>query len=478
MAKEWKLFYTGKWVETKDKRNIYNPYSEKIVGIVNFASRDMIRKSIDDLSSFFSEYKRVPRHKRAEILYLAAEKIENRKEEFIKSIIFESGKVYKYAKGEVERAVENLKFCAEEVKQLRGDIVPMDSSKSGERRFGYYERIPRGVIVAISPFNFPLNLVIHKVAPAIGSGNCVLLKPSSSTPITAIKLVEVLLESGLPKRAISVLPTSGSDFGKEVVSNEKVSMLTFTGSPKVGLWLSNNIVGLKKVTLELGSNSAMIVDETADLKYAAKRAIIGSFAFSGQVCISLQRLYVHENVFNNFEEIFKDEVKRLKVGNPSDPGTDIGPMINEEEAKRAEEWLKEATKSGAKILVGGKREGRVFYPTVLTNVTHDMKVMCLEVFAPIVSLVKFKKFEEAIDMVNNSNYGLQAGVFTNNIENSFKAIEKIEVGGVIINDFPTFRVDQMPYGGVKMSGAGREGAKFAMEEMTEIKFVSFNLGLY
>ncbi len=477
MKKEWDLFFKGSWISTNNKKNIYNPFNGEIVGTVNFADRKMVSESIKDLYEYFSEYKKLPRYERAEILYLTAKKIEERKNEFIKSIILESGKVYKYAKGEVERAIENLKFCAEEVKQLRGDIVPMDSSRSGEKRFGYYERIPRGVIVAISPFNFPLNLVIHKVAPALGSGNCVLIKPSSSTPITAIKLVEVLLESGLPKRAISILPTSGNEFGEEVVSNEKVSMITFTGSPKVGLWLNNNIKGLKKVTLELGSNSAMVIDESANLEYAAKRAIIGSFAFSGQVCISLQRLYVHEKIFSQFEEIFKEEVRKLEIGDPSDPKTDVGPMINEEEAKRAALWLKEAIEMGAKILIGGKRDGRIFYPTVLTNVTPDMKVMCLEVFAPIVSLVKFKNFEDAIKMVNDSNYGLQAGIFTNNIKNAFKAIEEIEVGGVIINDFPTFRVDHMPYGGVKMSGSGREGPKFAMEEMTEIKFVSFNLGL-
>ncbi len=475
MVKEWKLLYDGTWNDGAFKKEIVSPYSGEVVGVVSFADEEIIKNSIQSLYDFFSEYRRFPRYKRAEILYKASRLLEERKEKFIESIIMESGKVYKYAKGEVERAIENLRFCAEEVKQLRGEVVPMDSSKGGEGRFGYYLRIPRGVIVAITPFNFPLNLVIHKVAPAVGSGNCVLLKPASQTPITAIKFVELLIESGLPTKAISVLPSNGSVAGEEFVKNDRVSMITFTGSPKVGLWINNNIKGIKKVTLELGSNSAMIVDKTANLEYAVKRAVVGSFAFSGQVCISLQRLYIHEEISSRFEELFREEVLKLKVGDPRLKDTDVGPMITESEAIRAEKWLEEAVSAGAKVVVGGKREGRIFYPTILTDVKPDMKIMCLEVFAPIVSLVKFRDFEDALKMVNDSHYGLQAGIFTNDLKNAFKAIESLEVGGVIINDFPTFRVDQMPYGGVKMSGTGREGPRYAMEEMTEIKFVSFNL---
>jgi acyl-CoA reductase-like NAD-dependent aldehyde dehydrogenase len=386
----------------------------------------------------------------------------------------EAGKAWKHSLLEVERSVQTFKFASEEAKDIFGHTVPLDASVGGEKRVGFFMRFPVGVVGAISPFNFPLNLVSHKVAPAIAAGCSVILKPASLTPLTSIKLGEIMMEAGLPEGGLNIIFGSGGTVGDWLVTEERIQMITFTGSPPVGRKIKEKS-GLKKLTLELGSNSAVIIDQDADLDLAVERSVMGSFAYAGQICISVQRIYVHKKIYEKFKRDFLDKTSKLKLGDPLDKETDVGPMITEDEAKRTESWVNEAVKDGAKILIGGKREGSFYYPTVLENVKPEMKVVALEVFAPVVSLVPFEDFSEAVKMVDDSMYGLQAGVFTENIENAFQAIKGIKVGGIMVNDVPTYRADNMPYGGVKESGIGREGLKYAIEEMTDIKMVCFNL---
>ncbi len=377
--------------------------------------------------------------------------------------------------GEVARATETFQFAAEEAKRIHGETVPMDASHGGEKRMGFYIRTPVGVIAAISPFNFPLNLVAHKVAPALAAGNTVVLKPATSTPLTAIRLAEILVEAGLPAGALNLVFGGGGTVGDWLVTDKRIGKITFTGSPPVGAQIMAR-AGLKKVTLELGNNSGTLIEEDADIDKAVPRCVVSAFANSGQVCISLQRLYIHEAIAEEFISKFLDATANLKLGNPLEKDCDVGPMIDDKEAERAEQWIEEAVASGAKLLIGGKRRGRVLEPTVLTNVHPEMKVMCQEVFAPVVSLVTHRDFDEALEMMADSEYGLQAGIYTNDIQKAFQAIKRIDVGGIMVNDTSIFRVDQMPYGGNKMSGIGREGLRFAIEEMTNIRMVCFNLG--
>jgi acyl-CoA reductase-like NAD-dependent aldehyde dehydrogenase len=372
--------------------------------------------------------------------------------------------------GEVSRAVETYQFSAEEAKRIHGETVPMDASTAGEGRMGFYLRCPVGVVAAITPFNFPLNLVAHKVGPGLAAGNTLVLKPASTTPLTAIRLAEILEEAGVPAGVFNVVVGSGGTVGDWMTTDPRVSKISFTGSPPVGEAIIRK-AGLKKVTMELGNNSGTIIEPDADLDAAVPRCVVSAFANSGQVCISLQRLYVHKSVAKEFTKRFVDATSKLKVCNPLEKDCDVGPMIDEAEAKRAEAWIKEAIAEGAKLLIGGKREGRVLYPAILTNVRAEMKVMCQEAFAPLVSLYEYEKFEEAVRMVEDSPYGLQAGIYTNDLRKALYAVERINVGGVMINDTSIFRVDHMPYGGNKMSGLGREGVRFAVEEMTNIKMV-------
>jgi acyl-CoA reductase-like NAD-dependent aldehyde dehydrogenase len=366
--------------------------------------------------------------------------------------------------------VETFQFSAEEAKRIHGETVPMDASTAGEGRMGFYLRCPVGVVAAITPFNFPLNLVAHKVGPGLAAGNTLVLKPASTTPLTAIRLAEVLEEAGVPAGVFNVVVGSGSTVGDWITTDPRVSKISFTGSPPVGEAILRK-AGLKKVTMELGNNSGTIIEPDADLDAAVPRCVVSAFANSGQVCISLQRLYVHQSVAKEFTKRFVDATSKLKVCNPLEKDCDVGPMIEEAEAKRAEAWIKEAVAEGAKLLIGGKREGRVLYPAILTNVRAEMKVMCQEAFAPLVSLYEYGTFEDAVRMVEDSPYGLQAGVYTNDLRKALYAVERINVGGVMINDTSIFRVDHMPYGGNKMSGLGREGVRFAVEEMTNIKMV-------
>src|SRR3989338_4038045 len=458
------MLINGKWRVGKEYFDVKNPYDGSFLDRVPLSSKKDVEDAILSAKNAFVIMSEMPAYKRATILSNTSKLIADNKKQMAELITKESGKAIKYSIAEVERSVQTFQFAAEEAKQIHGETIPMDASPNSEKRFAFYQPFPIGIIGAITPFNFPLNLVAHKVAPAIASGNSVILKPASYTPLTSISLGGIMIEAGLPKGALNIVFGGGSTVGEWIVESEELAMISFTGSPSVGKRIKER-AGTKRVALELGSNSATIIEPDADIDMAIPRCIMGAFSNSGQVCISLQRIYIHEKVFDEFKDKFIRAVKKLKVGNPMKHDTEYGPMIEE----------KEAVSKGAKILCGGERKGNIITPTVMTEVKKDMKVVCNEAFAPLVVLIKYRKFDEALDMVNESIYGLKTGIFTRDINKAFNGFKKLHVGGVIINDVPTFRVDHMPYGGVKESGTGREGIKFAIREMTELKLMVFNL---
>lgn len=476
MSKRYQLLVGGEWVgDTWPALEVLNPYDNSVAGVVPQTPSAEVNSAVEAALRGFKAMRAMPAYRRAEILEAVSSAILRDREEIAQLIAGEAGKSWRFALAEADRSAETFRFAALEARNAHGEIVPMDASPVSAGRVGYYIREPIGVVGAITPFNFPLNLVAHKVAPAIASGNAVILKPATKTPLTAIKLAALFEESGLPAGALNLVVGSGSTVGNSLVEDDRLAMITFTGSPSVGRRLKSR-AGLKRVTLELGSNSPTIIDADADIDKAVPRCIIGSFANSGQVCISVQRIYVHESRYKEFMDKFNVAASRLKIGNPLERDCDIGPMISPEELNRAKEWIDEAVAQGAVINHGGKIvQLTCLEPTILTNVTPEMQVVCAEVFAPIVSVIPFSTFDEALDMADQSIYGLQAGVYTNDINKAFSAIRRLDVGGVIINDVPTFRVDHMPYGGNKLSGLGREGVKYAMEEMTNIKMVCFTL---
>lgn len=449
---------------------VHDKYTGDVIGRVPKASEQEVSQAIAQAQKAWESYRDFPAHRRAKILENVSSLLTKNRNEIATTISREAGKAWKYSVIEVDRAAETFKFAAEEAKRIHGETIPLDASTAGEGRLGFYLRTPIGVIAAISPFNFPLNLVAHKVAPALAAGNAVVLKPATTTPLTAYKLEEILKEAGLPQGVFHIVVGGGSTVGNWLVTDPRPAMVTFTGSPEVGRQITS-VAGLKKITLELGNNGGCIVEPDGDWEAAVPRCVMSAFANSGQVCLSLQRLYLHQDIAKKFTEKFVAATNRLKVGNPVEQDCDVGPMISEEEAIRAEAWVKEAVAQGAKVLTGGKRQGAVLAPTVLDNVTPKMKVLCQEVFAPIVSLVTYKNFDEALALLADSAYGLQAGIYTSNIGKVLKAIKTVDVGGLMINDTSIFRVDHMPYGGNKLSGIGREGVRFAMEEMTNIRMV-------
>lgn len=475
MAKRYRVLIGGEWIgDDLAGIDVLNPYDDTLIGVVPEATPELVDKAIVAAQQGFKVIAAMPAWKRAEILEKAAGFMLRDKEETAGIIAKEAGKSWKYALAEAERTAETFRFASLEARNEHGEVVPMDASPVSAGRFGFYLRVPIGVIGAITPFNFPMNLVAHKVAPAIAAGNALVVKPATKTPLSLLKMAELLEEAGLPGGVLNVLIGSGKVVGNQLVQDERLAMITFTGSPAVGRGIKA-LAGLKRVTLELGSNSPTIIDEDADLAKAVPRCVMGSFANSGQVCISVQRIFVHRNRYNEFISKMVAATEQLVVGDPMDRRCDIGPMISDVELQRALGWLDEAKSLGATVETGGNRTGNCLEPTILSGVTPDMQVMCSEVFAPIVSIVPFDTFEQALDMADASVYGLQAGIYTNDINKAFQAIKRLDVGGVIINDVPTFRVDHMPYGGNKESGLGREGIRYAMEEMTNIKFVCFNL---
>ena len=469
-----RFLINGEWRCSERKRTLFNPFNKKTVGEVYLASSEDIDAAIQAAADAFRLTRRLPAYKRSEILLFIARGIEANREEFSALITAETGKPISFSRAEVERSVLTFTVASEETKRIEGGVLPLDLAAHSENRLGVVRRFPLGPVGAITPFNFPLNLVAHKVAPAIASGCTIVLKPSSSAPLTALFLAEVIHRSQLPQGAFNIVPCR-ADEAAQLIIDERIKLISFTGSPPVG-WAIKSKAGKKRVVLELGGNAGVIVDRDADFDFALKRIVQGSYGNAGQSCIAVQRIYVHRDLYEAFTHRFVELTKAVVVGDPENDETVVGPMIDEDAAGKVEGWIKEAVDSGARILCGGKRDGPVLEPTILVDVNPRMKVSCQEVFAPVVTLSSFESFPEAVSLVNDSDYGLQAGVFSNNFSNIFYAYQELDVGGVIINDFPTYRIDHMPYGGVKDSGFGREGIKYAIEEMTELKLMAINLG--
>lgn len=465
-----------KGISSSEFVDIKSPYSGEVIASVAQADETALKTAIAVAHETFEKVmSKMPAHKRSEILAKTAKGLGERHEEFAQTIAAEGGKPLKDARVEVSRAIMTFTIASEEALRLDGEQIPMDRQVGNEGRVAMVLREPIGVIAGITPFNFPINLVAHKVAPAIAGGNTIVLKPSSQTPITSMKLLEVMTAAGLPDGALTVVPCRGSK-GQALVTDSRLAMVTFTGSPEVGWKMRGEIAPGVRIILELGGNAGIVVHDDADLEAAAKAACRGGYANAGQTCISVQRVYVQEKVYDKFVELFVQQVKNLKVGDPMNDTTDVGPLIDKGSAEKTVEWINEAVKGGAKILAGGKATGNnVVEPTVLGNTNADMKVVCQEVFGPIVAVMKYKELDEALNLMNEGRFGLQAGVFSKNIEVAMKAARRIDVGGVIINDAPTFRADHMPYGGRKESGVGLEGVRYALQEMTQPKFICFNL---
>jgi acyl-CoA reductase-like NAD-dependent aldehyde dehydrogenase len=467
------LFIDGHWIDEGATSEIKSPYDGSLVGVVTLASPRQIEAAIAASVRAFQVTRKLPAFKRQAILRAVSSRIQQKRDEFARIMALESGKPIKTARAEVDRAIFTFSVAAEEATRIGGEYLPLDLQEFTAGRWGIVRRYPVGPIAAITPFNFPLNLVAHKVAPAIASGCTVVLKPAPQTPFSAFLLAELIHEAGWPAGALNVVPTSNEDAAL-IVSDDRLKMLSFTGSSAVG-WKLKATAGKKKVTLELGGNAAVAIHSDADLEFAAERCAVAGFSYAGQSCISVQRILVHRPAFDSFLQKFIERTKKLKTGDPLDESTDIGPLIRASDAERASNWIQEAVSAGAKILLGGGRKGSVLEPTILTNTRAEMKVNCEEVFAPVKTVEPYDDFADALGRINASPYGLQAGLFTNDARLIFRAYDALEVGGLIVGDVPTFRIDHMPYGGVKDSGLGREGLRYAIEEMTEPRLLAMNL---
>jgi glyceraldehyde-3-phosphate dehydrogenase (NADP+) len=469
-----KMLLNGEWVDRDKRIDVTDPFDNSVIDTIpagSFADAEVALKAAVE---GFEITKRMTVYDRAQILYKAAQLISERLEEFATIIAREGSKTINEARKEAGRCVNTIICSAEEAKRILGETIPWDSFPGGEKRKGFYYRFPIGVVLAITPFNDPLNLVAHKLGPAIAAGNSVILKPATVTPLSAIKLVEVLVEAGLPPMAIQLITGQGSEIGDPLVSDERVRMISFTGGVEAGKHIASK-AGIKKIGMELGSDSPVIVWKDADLQLAIESCVSGAFWAAGQNCIGVQRLLVHRDIYDEFKSGFVKLTKTYKIGDKMRDETNMGPMITEAEAKRVEQWVKDAASNGAKVLTGGGRMGAVVEPTVLENVPASAKVHCEEVFGPTVNLYPVDDLDNAIAQANALPYGLLAAIFTRDVEVAFKAAYELDCGGVMINDSTDYRLDSMPFGGVKYSGLGREGLKFSLQEMTEPKVVCFNL---
>lgn len=464
------LYMNGQWVEGATYSALTSPYSKATIAEIAQASKEQVNEAIAMAEQAFGEMKALSAYERSIILEQLVELLTQNREKAAEIIALEAAKPLKFALSEVDRTIETYQFAAEEAKRIYGEVLPINAAKNGANKIGFTIHEPIGVIAAITPFNFPMNLVAHKIGPAIASGNTIVLKPASQTPLSAIFLAELLDQTNLPKGAFNLVTGSGKVVGDALVESDKVKMITFTGSPGVGTAIKSK-AGLKRVSLELGSNAGLIIDKDVDLADIIEKATVGAFSNQGQVCISLQRIYVQETMAEAFLEKFKKRTEQLILGDPLDSTTDISALISEGDVTRALDWIAEAIDDGAELVTGGKVIDHVLQPTILKNVKKDAKICVQEAFAPVVMVNTITDFEEGIHAINDSTFGLQAGIFTNNLKHATSAIKNLEVGGVIVNDVPTFRVDHMPYGGVKESGNCREGIKYAIEEMTELKLV-------
>jgi acyl-CoA reductase-like NAD-dependent aldehyde dehydrogenase len=467
------FFVDGKWWEEGEPVEIRAPYDGGVIGSVFRGRREHAEAAIAAAVKAFGTTRRLPAFERQRVLRRVSENISERKQEFARTMAQEAGKPLKAARTEVERAIFTFNVAAEESTRIYGEYLPLDWQEFTAGRWGIVRRFPLGPIAGITPFNFPLNLVAHKVAPAIAAGCPLVLKPAPQTPFTAMLLAEAVQQAGWPDGGLNVLPLSNEDAGL-LVTDERIKLISFTGSAAVGWQIKKNC-GKKKVVLELGGNAGVIVHSDADLAYAADRCVVGAFSYAGQTCISVQRILVERSACPKFTDLLLEGVSKLKTGDPLDDSTDLGPMIRESDAVRASEWIQEAVRGGARVLCGGQRHGPMLEPTVLTGTRPEMKVNCQEIFAPVVTVELYDDFYQALRQVNNSPYGLQAGLFTRDAKLIFNAYEELEVGGLVAGDVPAFRIDHMPYGGIKDSGLGREGLRYAIEEMTEPKLLVMNL---
>ena len=468
----FQMYCAGMFMTSAHVLNVKNPYDNTKVAQTFLAGEPELEMAIREAQNIASELAEIPSYKRFNILKQISEELMAMRQRFAELITFESGKPIRYALSEVDRSIQTFSVAAEESKRLPSEHIQVDWTPAGVGKEGILRYFPIGIVAGISPFNFPLNLAVHKIAPAIASGCPIILKPSSLTPLSTLMLAQIIDRTVLPKGAVSILPMDRQT-GNKLVTDKRISLLSFTGSPEVG-WKMKNNAGKKKVVLELGGNAGVIISHGADLEAASTKCVVGGFAYSGQVCIHTQRIYVLENLFEEFTEKFIEKIKTLKPGNPIDPNTDITVMIDEANAIRVENWIIEAVNGGAEILAGGKRDGSFMQPTLITGSHEDMLVCAAEVFGPVVVIEKVKDFAEAINRINSGRFGLQAGVFTDSISEMNLAFNKLHVGGVIINDVPTFRVDHTPYGGIKDSGLGREGIKYAILDMMEPKLMVKN----
>jgi glyceraldehyde-3-phosphate dehydrogenase (NADP+) len=464
------IFLAGRWVESPEVLVVHNPSDPSTpAGWTYNATEAQYEEAVEAAVAAFEVTRKMPAYERGRILREISAGVAARREELATLIAREAGKPIRDAFVEVDRASFTFRLGAEEAERMTGEVIPLDLLPASKGRLGITRRYPIGPIAAISPFNFPLNLAVHKIAPAIATGNPIILKPPSADPLTMLTVAEIIEAAGVPAGSVSVLPMT-RQMGDRMVADPRFKLLTFTGSPSVG-WRMKERAGKKKIVLELGGNAGVIVDKSADLDWAVKRCLVGAFAYAGQVCISVQRMFVHEDVWEPFMDRFVAGARALKVGDPLDPTTDLGPMVDAAAAERTQRWVDEAVAMGSTLLLGGAAEGTFFPPTVLTHVPRSAQVCANEAFAPLVVAFPFRDLDDAIAQVNDSQFGLQAGVFTNDLAGAWRAFGELEVGGVIVNDVPTYRIDHMPYGGVKDSGLGREGLRYAMDDMTEIRIM-------
>jgi acyl-CoA reductase-like NAD-dependent aldehyde dehydrogenase len=465
---EAKLLVDGAWTETGEWHEVRSPYSGELIARVPRASTAVAQRAVDAAARAMENP--LPAHRRAEILDRVALLLTERREEIVRRLAAEAGKPIKLARIEAERAVVTFTMAAVEARKLAGSMVPMDASEAGVGKLAFTLRMPLGVVGAITPFNFPLNLVAHKIAPALAAGCAVVLKPASQTPLSSLALAELETEAGLPPGWLNVVVGPAAEIGDVLLADERVRLITFTGSAEVG-WMLKERAPKKRVALELGNTTPVLVEADADLDSAASKIATSGFSFAGQACISVQRIYVHEDVYGDFIPRLLARVEALRTGDPADEQVDVGPVIDERARDRILAWISEAKAGGASVLTGGGADGQVVEPTVLEGVSPEMKVCSHEVFAPVVTVSAYRSLEEALAMANGTEYGLQAGIFTRNLSTALKAAAGLEFGGVTINETPTFRTDQMPYGGTKASGNTKEGPAYAVHEMTEERLV-------
>ena len=469
-----KMFFAGKWVARSRVIKVYDPQDNSLIDTVPAATVEDILKCIDEAKGGAKIAARLPVHRRMSILQKAADYIESNQNTYANTIAREGSKTIREATKEVGRCIQTLRISAEEARRIHGETIAFDQMPGSENRFGYYQRVPIGIIGAITPFNDPLNLVAHKVGPAIAAGNAIIVKPATVTPLSALLLAEAFAEAGLPEKVLSVITGYGNEIGDALVTHPAVRMISFTGGLNAGEEIVRK-AGLKKVSMELGSNSPVIVLKDANLEDTVEATIAGAFWAAGQNCLGVQRVFIQEEIMEPFQKAFVQLTRQYHIGNKLSPKTDMGPLISELEAIRVETMVNEAVEKGAVLLTGGKRDGAYYLPTVITNVPEDCTIAKEEIFGPVVLLYSVKDLDMAINKANSVNYGLQAGIFTNDIHKAHEAISRMEVGGIMINDSSDYRIDAMPFGGVKKSGLGREGISFAIQEMTETKVVCFKL---